>query len=73
MGRKMSSWCMHGATRKNSPTLELGCYAVPWILVAPFSSNVGRLTSGTSGTAEIRSIGVGLIGTGMGPHFFFGC
>lgn len=48
----MLSWCMHGATRKNSPTLEVGCYAVPWILVAPFSSHAGRLTSGT---AEIRS------------------
>ena len=35
---------------------------VPWISVAPFSSNAGRLTSGT---AEIRNTGVGLIGTGM--------
>jgi hypothetical protein len=51
----MSSWCMHGTTRKNSPTLEVGCYAVPWILVAPFSSHIGRLTSGACGTAEIRS------------------
>ena len=37
-------------------------------MVAPFSSNAGRLTSGT---AEIRNTGVGLIGTGMGLHFLF--
>jgi hypothetical protein len=61
--RKKDVVLLHGTTRKNSPTLALGCYAVPWMLVAPFSSNVGRLTCGTCGTAEIRSTSVGLIGT----------
>lgn len=61
----MSSCCIEQHVR-TAPTLEVGCYAVPWMLVAPFGSNVGRLTCGTCGTAEIRSTGVGLIGTRHG-------
>ena len=60
--RKEDVVLLHRTTRKER-TLERGCYAVPWMLVAPFSSNVGRLTSRT---AEIRSTGVGLIGTRHG-------
>ena len=64
---------MHEATHRNNPTLAVGCHAVPWTLVAPTSSNLGRLTRATCGIAEIRSHRrrPSRIGTVEGPHFFF--